>query len=95
MNAVPTQDYLNGLVAELRKLPAETSWVEFKENNSNPEDIGEYISALSNSAALSGKASAYVLWGVRNGTHEVVGTSFKRGWRRKETRIWKAGSCAF
>jgi len=73
----PTQEYLNGLVAELRKLPAETGWVEFKENNSNHEDIGKYLSALSNTAALNGKANGYVVWGVKDLTHEVVGTSFK------------------
>lgn len=53
--------YLQGLVTELRKLPAETGWVEFKENNSNPDDIGEYLSALSNTAALEGKAQADLL----------------------------------
>ncbi len=33
--------YLRGLVDELRKLPNETPWVEFKHNNANPEGIGE------------------------------------------------------
>lgn len=77
MNGAPTQEYLNGLVAELRKLPVETGWVEFKVSNSNPEDIGEYLSALSNTAALKGKANGYVVWGVKDVTHEVVGTTFK------------------
>ena len=77
MNAATNQDYLIGLVTELRKLAAETGWVEFKENNSNPEDIGEYISALSNTAALQNKANGYLIWGIKDGTHEVVGTSFK------------------
>ena len=77
MPNTPTQEYLSGLVAELRKLPSETGWVEFKENNPNPEDIGEYLSALSNSAALHGKANGYVVWGVRDSTHEVTGTTFK------------------
>lgn len=77
MNKDKDQDYLQGLVAELRKLPAETSWVEFKENNDRPEDIGEYLSALSNAAALDGKSHAYLIWGVRDKTHEVVGTSFR------------------
>jgi len=76
MNPLPAQLYLDGLVAELRKLPTETPWLEFKENNSNPEDIGEYISALGNMAALHGKASGYLIWGVQDGTHQVVGTSF-------------------
>jgi ATP-dependent DNA helicase RecG len=35
-----TQEYLAGLVSELRKLPAETERVEFKENNDNPEESG-------------------------------------------------------
>lgn len=70
-------EYVSGLISELRKLPAETCWLEFKENNSDPEDIGEYLSALSNTAAIEGKANAYVVWGIRDGTHEVVGTKFK------------------
>jgi predicted HTH transcriptional regulator len=76
MSNAPTQDYLNGLITELRKLPNETGWLEFKENNSNPEDIGEYLSALSNTAALQNKTNGYVIWGVKDGTHEVVGTNF-------------------
>lgn len=55
------QDYLVGLVAELRKLPTETEWVEFKENNDNPQEVGEYLSALSNTAALCGKTHAYLV----------------------------------
>ena len=58
-------EYLAGLVRELCKLPAETEWVEFKKNKAEPEDIGEYLSALANSAALPGKAFAYLVWGVR------------------------------
>lgn len=77
MNSQSSSEYSRGLVSELRKLPSETAWVEFKENNSAPEEIGEYLSALSNAAALNGKANAYVVWGIRDKTHEVVGTSFK------------------
>jgi predicted HTH transcriptional regulator len=69
-------DYLTGLVRELCKLPRETEWVEFKENNAEPKEVGEYISALSNSAALVGKAFAYLVWGVDDKTHQVVGTCF-------------------
>ena len=77
MNANRTSEYLSGIITELRKLPAETTWLEFKESDTNPEDIGEYLSALSNSAALAGKANAYVVWGIKDGTHEMVGTTFK------------------
>ena len=68
--------YLVSLVRELCKLPHETEWVEFKENNSNPQEIGEYLSALANSAALEGKAFAYLVWGVRDGDHVIVGSRF-------------------
>ena len=40
-------------------------------------EIGEYVSALANSAALAGKAFAYVAWGISDIGHEVVGTSFE------------------
>ncbi|AQQ71717.1 hypothetical protein SMSP2_02095 [Limihaloglobus sulfuriphilus] len=69
-------EYLRSLVNELRKLPTECEWVEFKHNNSKKEDIGSYLSALSNSAALQGKSSAYVVWGIDNKTHDIVGTTF-------------------
>ena len=53
-------------------------WVEFKRNDATqPEEIGEYISALANAATLVGKETAYLIWGVTDGTHEIVGTKFK------------------
>ncbi|AVD70981.1 ATP-binding protein [Desulfobulbus oralis] len=67
---------LHGILAELRKLPSETEWVEFKHNNDEPDEIGEYLSALANAAALTGKVSAWLVWGVSNDTHEVIGTTF-------------------
>jgi len=76
-------EYLSSLLVELCKQPAETGVVEFKENNSSPDDIGEYISALSNTAALNGKAEAYVVWGVRDKTHEIVGTTFQPALAKK------------
>ena len=76
-------DYCLGLVHELRTLPHETEWVEFKVNNSEPQAIGEYISALANTAALHGKTHAYILWGIENGTHDVVGTSFSPATKKK------------
>lgn len=69
-----TDEYLIGIVQELRKLPKET---EFKENRAEPEEVGEYLSALANSAALLGKANAYLIWGVDDSTRAVVGTQFK------------------
>ena len=71
----PESEWL-GILAELCKLPRETEWAEFKHNNAEPDEIGEYLSALANAAALTGKVSAWLVWGVSNDTHEVIGTTF-------------------
>jgi len=70
------ETYLIGLVNELCKLTAEVGWVEFKVNNRKPEEIGEYISALSNAATLAGKRHGYLVWGIDDQTHEIIGTDF-------------------
>ena len=70
-------DYLYSLIRELLALPQETGWVEFKHNNAAPETVGEYISALANTAALLGRAKAYLVWGVEDGSHAIVGTHFQ------------------
>lgn len=74
--AIKNQDYVKNLIRELISLPSETEWVEFKHNNDDPHMIGEYISALGNAATLCGRPKAYLVWGVEDGTHELVGTSF-------------------
>ena len=73
---VRSTDYIKSLVNEIIKLPNETEWIEFKHNNEDPQMIGEYISALSNSAALNGKTNGYIIWGVDDTTHEILGTTF-------------------
>lgn len=83
MTGERTATYVQGLVRELCKLPTETEWVEFKVDNSHPQEIGEYISALANAAALAGKAAGYLLWGVRDADHHVVGTAFDPERERK------------
>lgn len=76
MSPSRTKQFLTSLVRELQKLPKETEWVEFKLNKADPQEIGEYVSALSNSAALLGKANAYLVWGIDDDTHELQGTNF-------------------
>jgi len=68
---------LDSLLSSLVALPRETEWVEFKQNDDRAEEIGEYISALSNAATLHDREAAYVVWGVEDGTHRIVGTSFR------------------
>ena len=74
-------EYLVGLVHELRKLPRETEWVEFKENHAEPQKIGEYLSALANAAALVGKAFGYLVWGAENETTPSSGRRSRPSWR--------------
>lgn len=68
---------LNILIQELTALPHESEWVEFKKNNSNPQKIGEYISALANSACIENKEFAYLIFGVNDDNHKIVGTTFR------------------
>ena len=56
MNGQRSSAYLDGLLHELSALPRETEWLEFKQSHGDPQEIGEYISALANSAALVGRA---------------------------------------
>ena len=67
-------DYIISLIEKLRSYSDETEWVEFKVNNAEPELIGEYISAISNSAALHEKEWGYLVWGIDDKTHEIIGT---------------------
>ncbi len=71
------QQELEKLLNDLIKLPTETEWVEFKVDNINPQEIGEYISALSNSACLHNQPYGYLVFGIQNKTHKIVGTNFK------------------
>lgn len=64
------------LVDRLRGYDSETYWFEFKHNNYDPEMIGQDISALANGAAYAEKNLAYMIWGIDDRTHEVVGTDY-------------------
>lgn len=64
------------IVRQLVLLPNETEWVEFKVDNHNPQEIGEYISALSNSASYLKREKSYIIYGVDDSNHNFIGTSF-------------------
>lgn len=63
------------LLESLCALPRETGWVEFKENKFNEDSVGQYVSSLANSAMFEGRDAAYLVFGVRNENHEIVGTT--------------------
>ncbi len=57
----------------------EDETVEFKEAGRDFDTgrLGRYVSALCNEANLAGMDSAWLVFGVRNKTREVVGTSYR------------------
>ena len=67
---------LSALLDRLRAEPHETEWLEFKANRYEPQVLGEYLSALANSACLAGKPRGYLVFGIEDGSHAVVGTAF-------------------
>ena len=75
----------NILIKDLQAYPKECEWVEFKKDNSRPDELGEYISALSNSACLSNQKFGYLIFGIEDSTHRIIGTSFSP----KEEKIKK------
>jgi ATP-dependent DNA helicase RecG len=64
------------LIDRLRALPTETEWFELKRNRFEPEQLGEYLSALANAACLAGQPRGYLVFGIDDATHEVIGTDF-------------------
>ena len=66
------------LLDKLLTMSDETEIVEFKEakNDFDNDKIGQYFSALSNEANLRGVASAWLIFGIADKTHEIVGTNF-------------------
>ena len=72
------ENQLYSLLEEFINLPEETAWVEFKlgAGSITNDQIGEYISAMSNGATIKNKAFGYLIWGVVDGTQEIKGTNF-------------------
>lgn len=66
------------LVDELRALPQENEWVEFKSGTATTNDrLGQYISALSNAACIFNQSFGYLIFGIEDQTHQIVGTTYK------------------
>ena len=80
-------------LSEIVSLPKENEWVEFKMNDAQSQEISEYISALTNSACLHNKEAGYLIFGIKNITHEIVGTNFNPREKRvgnEELENWLA-----
>jgi predicted HTH transcriptional regulator len=68
---------LKGLLDNLVKISHESECLEFKHNFHSADEIGERISALSNGACIQGQQYGYLVFGIEDSTHCIVGTSFK------------------
>ncbi|MCH5172482.1 MAG: putative DNA binding domain-containing protein [Erysipelotrichales bacterium] len=63
------------ILENLLSLRDEYEWLDFKENWFSKDEIGEYISAISNGAALCGKENGFIVWGINDSTKKVIGTN--------------------
>lgn len=73
-----TNEELITLINDLQNLPKENEWVEFKTGTATTnERLGQYISAISNSACIHNQDFGYLVFGIHDDTHEVVGTDFR------------------
>jgi ATP-dependent DNA helicase RecG len=70
---------LEKILSEALALKAETEIIEFKEAKEGHDfgKIGKYFSALSNEANLKGKPFAWLVFGVENRQHRIVGSRYR------------------
>lgn len=71
---------------------SENEVVEFKkaETNFDVDELGKYFSALSNEANLRDHEFAWIVFGVWDKKHQIIGTSFKDG-EVALNRLWYSG----
>lgn len=74
-----TEQELKLKLRQLLNLQAENEIVEFKEAKAGYDfgKLGKYFSALSNEANLMKKNGAWLVFGVENKEHKIVGTKFR------------------
>ena len=70
-------ELLKKIVMDCISMEFESEWFEFKTNWFDADGIGEYISALANAATMTGKEKGFLIWGVDDKTHSIVGTTFQ------------------
>ena len=79
MNIRDTQQ-INSLLDEFLQ-SQEDECVEFKEakNDFDSKKLGKYFSAISNEANLRGKQEGWLIFGIEDKTHRIVGTQYRNG----------------
>lgn len=78
-NPTRNDQELKNILDSIRSKQGESEVVEFKEakNTYDFKKLGKYFSALSNEANLKGKTNAWLVFGVENKRHEIVGSNFR------------------
>jgi ATP-dependent DNA helicase RecG len=78
------------IITEIGFQAGESELIEFKLNNKKPEMIGEYISALSNSACRDNQIFGFLVYGFNDETMEFEGTDFNPEKRigNQDLEIW-------
>ncbi len=71
-----SDETLQAMVKDFLGYPDEISWLEFKVDNDDPERIGKYAAGMANAACAAKRSFAYLIWGIKDKTHEIVGTHF-------------------
>ena len=71
---------LHEILTRLISLPGETEVVEFKkaENGFGDKELGQYFSALSNESNLKALECGWLVFGIENKTHAIIGSNYKR-----------------
>jgi ATP-dependent DNA helicase RecG len=75
-----TSENIKSVLNSLLLLTAETEIVEFKEakNTYDLAKLGKYFSALSNEANLKGVPRAWLVFGIEDKRHDIVGTTYRQ-----------------
>jgi len=70
---------LRQILDELRAMPVETEWLEFKEaKNDFPIDkLGRYFSAIANEANLKNREYGWLILGIEDQHHKIVGSQYR------------------
>jgi len=82
---------ISDLVKQLCSQNKETEWFEFKVNHADPKILGQNISAIANASAISGKSNGYIVWGVQDEDHQIIGTSFNpdsKQVKKEDLNLW-------
>lgn len=75
-----TNGKLLEILDSILKLPFENETVEFKEakDNFDSRKLGKYFSAIANEANLSRREYGWLIFGIKDKSHKIVGTSYRK-----------------